>query len=195
MDQELVGEDPGGLAEDEAEWSRAWEWPDWMRGIGANARELRGWRPDGRTFAVAVAFIEGAALATLVPLVSGLWRAVFTTPEAIGSFGVPPAYTWERLIAGAELLGALGGALVVLAAAIVLLAPRRLVGYAVLVAGLATRALGECGIVVAGFKLDQPVTGRVGYIVSVVIRIGLVAFAVFVARRRAERIPFSPSAP
>lgn len=122
MDDELVGE--------EAQWSRAWEWPGWVRAVGR-----RGWRPDGRTLGVLLAIIVLPQLAGAIPLVKPAWDAAFHPPtDAYSSFS--PDLRWERVLAGSYIGTLLSSALVVVAAALLIAAPRHLLGYAVAVVGL-----------------------------------------------------------
>lgn len=179
MEDEVLGAEELG---DEAEWSRAWEWPEWVREMGANARGLLGWRPDGRTFAMVVGIFEGSLLAGVVPGTTQLWRALTTTPDTL--FGLPPGYTWERVVAGAYLGDGLAAVVTIVGAVTLLLAPQSLAGYVTVVTGLALRFASELGLTVAEAHLAPPASVIIGSGVTCLLTLLLIALAFRTAQHR-----------
>ena len=178
-------EDEADLGEDDAEWSRAWEWPEWVRNAGGG---IRGWRPDGRTLVAVLALVEATTIASLIPGLQDLWRAAFPPPaqDQFGQFGIIQSsrFAWERWIAGGELLTMLAAVLVVAGAVVVALVPRRLPGYVVVLAGLSVRLVAALAITVAEFHLNIPLSFRSGYIATVLLTLALIALVVLTAVRR-----------
>lgn len=122
------------VAEDEAVWSRAWEWPGWIRALGRPGGLLRraaGWRPEPRTLAVVMALFSVEPIVDEIPEAKPAWEALLHSGGS--EFGLRG---WEVTYAAALLADMAGAVLLILAAAVLLVAPRRLPGYLVAVLGL-----------------------------------------------------------
>jgi hypothetical protein len=160
--------------EDDAVWSRAWEWPGWLATLGGVWSRVRRWRPDGRTLGVMLALFYLPILAQAIPIAKPAWEALRQT--APPGFGAQPQITWERVYAGAQLGSLLGSALVVLAAVLLVVLPRRLPGYIVAVAGLVAALGTSVALMLVAFHLVEPREFRVGYVANVVAAALLLGF-------------------
>lgn len=166
-------------ADEEATWSRAWEWPAWLRALGS-WRAARGWRPDGRTLGVVFAVVYAQRVAAAIPLASPAWHTLTARADA---FGFQSVSAWERLAAYAELGDLLVGALMLPAAALLVLRPRRLAGYLLAVAGLLAGLLTACGWAAFGFRETFFLEYRVGYAAGAGGALLLLVLGVYAALR------------
>ena len=173
---------------EDAEWTRDWEWPEWLR---VDLRAIRSWRPDPRTFVAVLALVVAPAIVQIGTVAGDYWRTLTTTP--VISPEVPaafvPRYTWDRVLAGAELLALAAAVVIVVGAVVVALRPRRLPGYVVVVIGLTLWLATEVMFTAARFGLDAPFGQRAGDIVSALFRTVLLGLAVRAARSRPAPAP------
>lgn len=198
----MDSEQRGGVAaeaapQDEVVWSRAWEWPAWMR-PALPAR--RGWRPGAGTLAVVLlVFFVPAAIGGLGNL--GLDLDLIRRASDQGAYGtylgVPQ---WLRLFYTAQVVLAFASLGAVVAA--LLLPWWRRVGAGLLVPALLAVVAGEVMVLMAYLQdLQAPTATRaqmVADIVSHLVLLGLVVL-LLLPRREAVLPPveasFAPPAP
>lgn len=180
-------------AEDEAVWSRAWEWPAWMR---PSLPATGGRRPGRGTFALLLLlFFLPGAIGGLGSLSNDLDFARGAGSE--GLFSVP---TWLRVYYSAQ-VGLTGASVLIVAGALVLLLWRR-AGAALLALGLLADVGARVTVLVAYVKSHEAPGGSIAQVVAEIVSrlvlLGLAALLVL-PRREPAAAPvehaFAPPAP
>jgi hypothetical protein len=196
MESEQSGAAPATVepSGDEAVWSRAWEWPAWMR---PPLPVARGRRPGRGTLAVLV-------LVFFVPgLIGGLGNLGTNLDFARGvgaSGGLLAVPSWLRLYYSAQ-VGLTATAAVIVLGALLLLIWRR-AGTATLALGALADAAGHVTVLVAYLRSHEAPAGSIAEVVAeVVSRLLLVGLALLLLQPHAEAAApraeeaFAPPAP
>lgn len=161
LDEERAELD-GGEELDAVEWSREWEWPQWLQRV--HLRRVRGWRPDPPTFAVML-------LLMFTPfLVGGLWnvrteveRLFAYTPDPFQTDGLVPS--WVRVYDGA-VLGLHVAEVAILAGALLILARRLRLGATMAAAAVLAHAMGNAVLVVVYVRAGPAPTSDMAQILA-----------------------------